>query len=107
MQREHVLFLPATVLEGEGMVKSDLWHEIHSRFKLKETKKAIARTLGLSILTVRKVLRQAAPQPYRKAKTESELLAPHKGYILQRLAAVGYCARAVYEELQVRVEMVT
>jgi transposase len=102
MQQERVLFLPATVLEGEGMVKSDLWHEIHSRFKLKETKKAIARTLGLSILTVRKILRQQAPQPYRRAKSQSALLAPHKAYILQRLAAVGYCARAIYEELQVR-----
>jgi len=49
------------------MVKSDLWHEIYSRFKLKETKKAIARTLGLSILTLRKVLRQAAHKKVGKA----------------------------------------
>jgi hypothetical protein len=55
------------------MIKSEIWHEIHSRFKLKETKKAIARTLGLSILTVRKVLRQAMPRPYQRAKPESGL----------------------------------
>jgi hypothetical protein len=30
------------------MVKADLWHEIHSRFKLKETKKEIARALSLA-----------------------------------------------------------
>jgi DNA invertase Pin-like site-specific DNA recombinase len=68
MQQERVLFLPATVPGGDGMIKSEIWHEIHSRFKLKETKKAIARTLGLSILTVRKVLRQATPRPYQRAK---------------------------------------
>lgn len=84
------------------MIKSEIWHEIHSRFKLKETKKAIARTLGLSILTVRKVLRQAAPRPYQRARLESSLLAPLKDYILQRLAAAAYCAQAICEELQVR-----
>jgi len=44
---------------GEEMVNGSLWHEIHSRFKLKETKKSIARALGLDVRTVRKVLRQA------------------------------------------------
>jgi len=38
------------------MVKGDLWHEIHSPRKLKETKKSIAPTVGLSIQTVRKIL---------------------------------------------------
>lgn len=46
------------------MVKVDLWHEIHSRFKLQETKKEIARALGLDVRTVRRLLRQEAPQPY-------------------------------------------
>jgi hypothetical protein len=49
MHQERVLFLPALSPEGDGMIKSEIWHEIHSRFKLKDTKKAIARTLGLSI----------------------------------------------------------
>ena len=42
MHQERVLFLPAISSEGERMVKADLWHEIHSRFKLKESKKSIA-----------------------------------------------------------------
>lgn len=71
------------------MVKADLWHEIHSRFKLRESKKSIARTLGLSILTVRKILRQTGPQPYERQKSESALLSRYKDYILRRLAAVG------------------
>jgi len=33
---------------------------------------------------------------------EDSLLTPFKDYILQRLAAVGYCARSIYEELQLR-----
>ena len=41
------------------MVKEDIWHEIHSRFKRKESKKSIARSLDLDVRTVRKIL----PQP--------------------------------------------
>jgi len=66
------------------MVKTDLWHEIHSRFKLRESKKSIDRALGLSVLTVRKILRQAVPQPYERQQTESALLSPHKDYIRWR-----------------------
>lgn len=40
------------------MVNDELWHEIHNPFKLKESKKSIARALGLSVQTVCKVLRQ-------------------------------------------------
>lgn len=83
------------------MVKGDLWQEIHSRFKLRETKKAIARALQLDIKTVRKILRQKQPQSYSREKQESLVLKPHKSYILKRLAAVGYCAQAIYEELRV------
>jgi len=84
------------------MVKADLWQEIHSRFKLKETKKAIARAVGLSVQTVRKVLRQEKAKAYVREKRESEVLGPYRDYTIQRLAAVGYCAQAIFEELQVR-----
>jgi transposase len=96
------MFLPMSVSEGDGMIKTELWHEIHSRFRLKETKKSIARALGLHIQTIRKVLQQSSPAPYRRPKSEATVLTPHKAYILRRLAAVGYCARAIYEELQTR-----
>jgi hypothetical protein len=65
--------LPA-VEPGGDMVKGDLWHETHSRFKLKETKKSIARAVGLSVQTVRKILRQKQPRGYVREKQESELL---------------------------------
>jgi transposase len=70
------------------MVKGDLWHEIHSRFKLKERKKSIARALQIDIQTVRRILRQVSPQPYMRKSTEGGLLAPFREYALQRMAAV-------------------
>ncbi len=84
------------------MVKGDLWHEIHSRWKLKETKKSIARAVGLSVQTVRKILRQVSPQPYARQSVGRGLMEPFREYILGRVAAVGYCAQAVFEELKVR-----
>lgn len=45
------------------MIKADRWREIHSRRGLRETKKSIARAMGLHIQTIRKVLRQEAPVP--------------------------------------------
>ena len=84
------------------MIKADLWHEIHSRHKLKESKKSIARALGLHILTVRRILRQSEPKPYKRLGPERTVITPYKDYILQRLAAVGYCAQAIFEELRAR-----
>jgi transposase len=51
---------------------------------------------------VRKILRQKLPQGYVREKKESEILGPYREYILQRLAAVAYCAQAIFEELQAR-----
>ena len=82
------------------MVKADLWHEIHSRWKLRETKKAIARALGLDVRTVRKVLRQESPRAYERVGKGSILLGGFEERIRNRVAEVGYCARSIYEEIQ-------
>jgi len=82
------------------MVKADLWHEIHSRWKLKETKKAIARAVSLDVRTVRRVLRQEAPRAYERVRKGSPLLTGFEERIKRRGAAVGYCAQAIYEELR-------
>jgi transposase len=84
------------------MVKADLWQEIHSRYKLRETKKSIARALGLHVQTVRKVLHQMSPRPYKRPKSEESVLSPFADYILRRVAAVGYCAQSIFEEIQAR-----
>jgi transposase len=85
---------------GDDMVKDDLWHEIHSRYKLKETKKSIARSLGVDVRTVRRILRQKEPQAYKRDQSKTTIVAPFQDYIRRRLAAVGYCAQSVFEELQ-------
>ncbi len=54
------MLVPTAVPEGEEIVKADLRHGIHNRFNLRQKRKAIARALELSMLIVRKVLRQAA-----------------------------------------------
>jgi transposase len=82
------------------MIKADLWHEIHSRWKLKETKEAIARAVSLDVRTVRRVLRQEAPRAYERVRRGSPLLAGFEDRIRRRVAAVGYCAQAIYEELR-------
>jgi len=57
MKNQKALYLlPIKESGGKDIVKAELWHEIHSRFKLKEPKKSIARSLGIDVRTVRKVL---------------------------------------------------
>jgi len=84
------------------MVKQEVWHEIHSRFRLKEPKKSIARSMGLSVQTVRKTLNQLAPKPYRRSKPYTGILSAYETYIRQRLPAVGYNAQAIFEEIQAK-----
>ncbi len=71
------------------MVKAEIWHEIHSRHRLKEPKKSIARALGLRVQTVRNVLKKAAPSPYQRERQGSRLLAPFLEFIKNRLAAIA------------------
>lgn len=52
MHQECELFLPAPEPEGEEIIKAEIWHKNHGRFKLTEIQKAIARMLGLSVLKV-------------------------------------------------------
>jgi transposase len=100
MSSSRVCFLPIEGSGGEGMVKTDVWHEIHSRWKLKEKKRAIARALGMDVRTVRKVLRQKTPRPYERVRQGSPLLAGFENWIRSRVAAVGYCAQSIYEEIR-------
>jgi hypothetical protein len=83
--------LPA-VEPGGDMVKDDLWHEIHSRFKLQETKKSIARAVGLSVQTVRKILRQKGVRPIGARSMRANFFVPIRSTSFngwQPLATVG------------------
>jgi transposase len=99
MNNQDVSFLPRTSLGGREMIKHELWHEIHSRFRLKESKKSIAHSVGVSVQTVRKILTQDKPRSYKRSKQGGGMLAPYESFIRQRLTAVGYCARSIFEEL--------
>jgi len=102
MDQKEVSYLPMIVSGGDEMVKGDIWHEIHSRHRLKETKKSIARSLDLDVRTVRKILHQETPVKYRRKAAAAGLLQPWTDYLNQRVAAVGYCAQSLYEELRDR-----
>ncbi|MCP2619678.1 IS21 family transposase [Candidatus Aminicenantes bacterium AC-334-K16] len=82
------------------MAKAELWHEIHSRFRLKEPKRSIARSLGISVQTVRRILRQSESRKYERKRKRKTLLSDYEGYIRKRLVALGYCAQDIFEELQ-------
>jgi len=99
MENNGVSSLPMMIGGGMDMVKQEVWHEIHSRYRLKESKKSIARSLSLSVQTVRKILKHDKPKPYIKAKKRESILSAYEGYIRQRLPAVGYFAQSIYEEL--------
>ena len=74
MSGTEVYLLPMITSGGETMIKGDLWHEIHSRFKLKEAKKAIAGSLGLDVRTVCKILRQQELQTYKRSVSGETVL---------------------------------
>jgi hypothetical protein len=102
MNQQQICFLPAIEPGGDDMIKAELWHEIHSRFKLKEKKKSIARTIGLSVQTVRKILRQKQPKAYDRKKQESELLGSYQDYILRlrRLLSLDSSLYRWYNKLE-------
>ena len=84
------------------MIRQEVWREVHSRFRLGESKKGIARALDLSVQTVRKVLRESEPGRYIRSKPPGGVLEGFEAFIRERLLAVGYCAQSVYEELRER-----
>ena len=86
---QEVCLLPMNPSAGEEMVNGSLWHEIHSRFKLKETKKSIARSLRRDVRTLRKILPQRGPAPYHREGSEMTLLTTREEHIRQRFSAVG------------------
>ena len=82
------------------MVKTDVWHESYRRWTLKEKKIAIARALGMDVRTVCKGLRQKSLRPYERERKRTPLLVGFEDWIRNRVAAVGYCAQAVFEDIK-------
>lgn len=84
----------------DGMLQRDRWEEIR-RLRLIEgrTVSEIARTFGVDRKTVRRCLREAEWQPYRRERKAATLLAPHADFLRERAPRVGYSARILFQEL--------
>jgi transposase len=85
--------------EEEPVVGHERWEQMHCLKVAGMTVSGIARATGLDRKTVRRCLRQVRWQAYRRPGRRQGLLAPHRGWLLERAAQVGYSARILYQEL--------
>ena len=85
---------------GSAMVDFDVWTEVQARFRRRQGKRTIARELGLDRKTVKRILAQARPAPYRRRATQPPVVAPSLAYLQRRVAEVDYNAYRLCQELQ-------
>jgi len=83
----------------EPVVGQERWEEMHRLKAVGMTVSGIARMTGLDRKTVRRCLRQVRWQAYRRPARRGALLDPHRLWLLERAAQVGYSARILYQEL--------
>ena len=58
---------PQKLAVGESpMIDFELWTEVHARFRQGQGKRKLARELGLDRKTVKRILAQEQPAPYRR-----------------------------------------
>jgi hypothetical protein len=68
-----------TASGGDEMIKGDQWHKIHTWHRLHESKKSIARAMGLDVRTVRKILSQKEPVAYTRTNVMEQHPEPLEG----------------------------
>lgn len=83
----------------EQVVGQERWEELRRLKTAGMTVSGIARTTGLDRKTVRRCLRQVRWHAYRRSTRRQALLAPHREWLVERAAQVGYSARILYQEL--------
>jgi transposase len=84
------------------MIDFELWTEVHARFRQGHGKRQMARELGLDRKTVKRILAQERPAPYRRTVSRSTVVTPYLEYIRQRAGEVDYNAYRIFHELQER-----
>jgi transposase len=84
----------------EPVVGQERWEAMHRLRSEGMSVSQIARTTELDRKTVRRCLRQAEWQPYRRAPTEETLLVAHKQWLAERGPQVNYSARILFQELR-------
>ena len=87
---------------GEAcMVDQERWAEIRRLFEEERVSiSEIGRRLDLDRKTVRRSLRQATWQPYRRVAVGETLLTTHADFVQARAPQVNYSARILSQELQ-------
>jgi transposase len=94
---------PQKHVVGESpMIDFELWTEVHARFRQGHGKRKMARELGLDRKTIKRILAQERPAPYRRTVSRPTVVTPYLDYIRQRAAAVDYNAYRIFQELQGR-----
>jgi transposase len=91
-----------TVVGESPMIDFELWTEVHARFRQGHGKRKIARELGLDRKTVKRILAQERPAPYRRTVSRPTVVTPSLDDIRQRATAVDYHADRIFQELQAR-----
>jgi transposase len=90
-------------LEEDRMVQEDRWREIRRLAREDRVPIAeIARRLDVDRKTVRRCLRQAEWQPYKRVARSDTLLASHAEFLTERAPLVRYSAQVLFQELKER-----
>jgi transposase len=98
---ETLLHSPPNPWQEEGeMIGFDLWTEIHARARRGEAKQQIARDLGIDRKTVRRIVSQVRPEPYRRRVTGPSVVRSYLAYIQRRVSEVDYNAHRIFQELR-------
>jgi transposase len=90
---------PPGVGGEELVVGKERWEELQRLKAAGMTVSGVARATGLDRKTVRRCFRQVRWQGYRRAPGRESLIAPHRAWLFERAAQVGYSARILYQEL--------
>jgi transposase len=84
---------------GDVVLPFDTWAEVKARARHGQSIRRIAKELGLHRETVRRVLRQVQPEPYRRPLRPS-ILAPYEGFVQRRAPEIGFNAWRLFQEVR-------
>ena len=97
---ERLISSPQKLAVGESpMIDFELWTEVHARFRQGHGKRKSARERGLDRKTVKRILAQERPVPYRRTAVRPTVVSPDLDDIHQRATEVAYNAYRIFREL--------
>lgn len=96
---------PATVTGNNpgaeaSVIAEQQWRAIHERRTAGMSVSKIAEEFELDRKTVRKALKRASWQPYRREASAPTLLDAHRDWLIERAPQVHYSARILFQELK-------